>query len=236
MSLDALLAEYPGARPAAIAAAGRFSIDRTADHPGIGRAPVFGIAVAVALAESGGDPSAVNENSNGSTDRGLWQINSVHLGSNGQLRNYSPDTLFDPTVNAVAADTLSKGGTDWSPWSASSGRAAAIYRKHLADDDTLRQLFAIGATLSAADGSLDSGLSLSSPLGAVLDVGQSIAQVGGVIADVAEAVLNVGWWKRAGLVVASLALLLLAVSLLAKDALLPGGVRSVLGKVGKLPV
>jgi hypothetical protein len=36
------------------------------------------IAVAVALAESGGDPTAQHRNANGSTDYGLWQVNSVH--------------------------------------------------------------------------------------------------------------------------------------------------------------
>lgn len=35
-------------------------------------------AVAVALAESGGNATATNKNDNGSTDHGLWQINSVH--------------------------------------------------------------------------------------------------------------------------------------------------------------
>src|SRR5690606_38269312 len=36
-------------------------------------------AVAVCLAESGGRPNAINDkNTNGSIDRGLWQINSIH--------------------------------------------------------------------------------------------------------------------------------------------------------------
>lgn len=33
---------------------------------------------AIALAESGGNPSAEGHNTNGTVDRGLWQINSVH--------------------------------------------------------------------------------------------------------------------------------------------------------------
>lgn len=50
-------------------------------------------AVAVAYAESNGNPLALNRNRNGSTDKGLWQINSIHGFSN----------LKDPKVNAEAA-------------------------------------------------------------------------------------------------------------------------------------
>jgi len=66
------------------------------------------IATGVALAESGGDPGAYNKNSNGSTDRGLWQINSVHEWAD-------PDLLFDPSYNARAAFRVfdSQGWTAW---------------------------------------------------------------------------------------------------------------------------
>ena len=64
------------------------------------------IAAAVALAESGGKPDAINTNRNGSVDRGLWQINSVH----------GKQSTVDPVNNAKAAVAISKGGTDWRPW------------------------------------------------------------------------------------------------------------------------
>lgn len=69
------------------------------------------IAIAIALAESGGSVGAINTaNSNGTTDRGLWQINSVH-------RQYNPQRLLtDPTYNAKAAWEISSGGTNWFPW------------------------------------------------------------------------------------------------------------------------
>lgn len=63
-------------------------------------------AVAVALAESGGNPGAQNTNSNGTVDRGLWQINSSH----------GADSTFDPQANARAAIRLSNNGKDWSAW------------------------------------------------------------------------------------------------------------------------
>ena len=64
------------------------------------------MAAAIAQAESGGDPNAVDYDSNGSVDRGLWQINSVH----GSL------STFDVDANARAAIELSSNGTDWEPW------------------------------------------------------------------------------------------------------------------------
>jgi hypothetical protein len=78
------------------------------------------IAVAVALAESGGDSNAVNTaNANGSTDRGLWQINSVHT-------QFVVAKLLDPAYNASAAYTIS-GGYNWKPWTTyNTGRYLAF--------------------------------------------------------------------------------------------------------------
>lgn len=62
-------------------------------------------AVAVAYAESLGDPDAVGRNRNGTKDSGLWQVNSVH-GFTG---------LHDPLTNAQAAYEiwLQQGWTAW---------------------------------------------------------------------------------------------------------------------------
>lgn len=67
------------------------------------------LASAIAFAESGGVPGAILR-----TPReysvGLWQINTlVHL--------FDPNDLKDPVKNAAAAFKISKGGTDWRPWS-----------------------------------------------------------------------------------------------------------------------
>ena len=71
--------------------------------------PSLAMAIAVALAESSGDPTATDQDSNGTVDRGLWQINSVH-------RAYSPACDYDPACAARAAYAISQSGTDWSPW------------------------------------------------------------------------------------------------------------------------
>lgn len=76
-------------------------------------------AAAIAEAESSGGQTSTNVNTNGTTDYGLWQINSAHFVENPGVYNPSQLTA-DPTYNANAAIMLS-GGTkahpNWSPWS-----------------------------------------------------------------------------------------------------------------------
>lgn len=70
------------------------------------------MGVAVALAESGGKPSALNTaNRNGSRDYGLFQINSVHK---ELLAKYNWE---DPTDNArMALQIYRDAGNKWTPW------------------------------------------------------------------------------------------------------------------------
>ena len=63
-------------------------------------------AAEIAKAESIGRQYATDNNSNGTTDRGYWQINSIHGGL----------STYDAEGNARAAVQLSGNGTNWSPW------------------------------------------------------------------------------------------------------------------------
>ena len=63
-------------------------------------------AASIAMAESGGNADATSANSNGTTDRGYWQINSTH----GALSTY------DPQANAQAAVQISGNGQNFTPW------------------------------------------------------------------------------------------------------------------------
>lgn len=66
-------------------------------------------AVAIALAESGGD--AGNTSGDGGTSWGLWQIHwTVHP-------QFNKSQLLDPDYNAAAAYQLSGSGTNFYPWS-----------------------------------------------------------------------------------------------------------------------
>src|SRR3954469_24116852 len=89
------------------------------------------IAVAVALAESGGRTEAHNATPPDDS-YGLWQVNM--LGSLGPERRAAVDLvsdaeLFDPAVTARAAWSISRHGGSWRPWSTYTGGA---YRDHLA--------------------------------------------------------------------------------------------------------
>lgn len=70
------------------------------------------VGVAIALAESGGNPRAVNtKNRNGSRDYGLFQINTVH-GSLLKQGDWS-----DPVDNAkMALKVYRDSGSKWRPW------------------------------------------------------------------------------------------------------------------------
>jgi hypothetical protein len=87
-------------------------------------------AVAVALAESGGNPKAHNPRPPDDS-YGLWQINMY--GSLGPARRRQFDlrsngALYDPAVNARAAWAISGRGSSFQPWSVYTNGA---YRSHL---------------------------------------------------------------------------------------------------------
>jgi hypothetical protein len=64
------------------------------------------MAAEIAEAESGGSQYATDYNTDGTVDRGYWQVNSSH----GSL------STFDAYGNARAAVLISGDGSDWTPW------------------------------------------------------------------------------------------------------------------------
>lgn len=84
-------------------------------------------AAAVAMAESGGNPSAqaivTNPAPGNGPERsfGLWQVNTL------AHPNYDESSLLDPTYNARAALAISSNGTNWTPWSTYNSGAYKQY-------------------------------------------------------------------------------------------------------------
>lgn len=78
------------------------------------------MAIAIMKAESGGNPKALNtSNRNGTTDTGIFQINSVHSSWTKGM------DLTDPVQNAKAAFKIfSDAGGKWTPWSTFNNGAA----------------------------------------------------------------------------------------------------------------
>jgi len=75
------------------------------ESAGGSRAAAF-TAAEIAMAESSGQQYATMHNTDGSTDRGYFQINSVH----GSLSTYGA------RANARSAVLISNNGRDWTPW------------------------------------------------------------------------------------------------------------------------
>lgn len=113
------------------------------------------IAVAVALAESGGDPRAHNTTPPDNS-YGLWQINM--LGDMGPDRRKalgisSNDALFDPATNARAARMVWKS-QGWKGWTTYT---RGTYKKYLSDTGTpapesgggLNPITGIGAAINS---------------------------------------------------------------------------------------
>jgi len=86
----------------------------------------LGIAVAVALAESGGNTEATHKNNNGSTDYGLFQINSIHSAL------LAGKDWKDPNVNAQMAFKIGNG-SNWKPWATYN---SGSYLRYLARGNT----------------------------------------------------------------------------------------------------
>jgi hypothetical protein len=124
------------------------------------------VAAAVALAESGGRTDAVSKrNTDGTFDRGLWQINDVHT-------QYDRAKLVsDPAYNARAAAEVSSNWSNFTPWTTYKDKT---YRKYLGQATD-----ASSSTSSSSSTPIDlsipgTGLSIPTPgdvFGAINSVG-----------------------------------------------------------------
>lgn len=95
------------------------------------RGDALKVAVAVAVAESGGNPMAYNPETaagtkSGSGSRGLWQIyGSAHP-------QYNNNAVYDPQINASAAYSVYKAaGETFRPWSTYTNGSAQQIAKSL---------------------------------------------------------------------------------------------------------
>jgi hypothetical protein len=148
-------------------------LQRTRNHLGQSfPAETWAVASAVAQAESALCPNAEGApNRNGTVDRGLFQINSVH--------GFGADCLFDAVCNTQAAITvyhgsLAAGYDGFRPWTVYGSGA---YRAHLGDAQSaagvaLAPRFYLGAGMTRPDRGDDAfvvsprfGVSFASGLG-----------------------------------------------------------------------
>lgn len=106
----------------------------------------IGKMVCTAKYESSFYAKATNKNRNGSMDRGLFQINNLHLGKTKGCPS-SADALFDPGTNAKCALAIfkSQGINAWYG-----------YKKHKSECDRTRAPASAALTADATTSTLDS--------------------------------------------------------------------------------
>ena len=133
---------------AKVAAKAGYSFTRTVSTS-LGPQPQLVVAIAVAMAESSCNPRALNVNSGGSRDRGLWQMNSVYH------PEVSDACAFQIQCNADAAWNTSKHGTNWTPWSAYTNGSWKTYvaaaKAAISGGFTFQLISSGGGTCLAAD-------------------------------------------------------------------------------------
>lgn len=189
-------------------------------------------AVAVALAESGGDTTARGDvgiqTSTWGPSVGLWQIRSIKKES-GKGTPRDATRLIDPAFNARAAWSISAGGTSWRPWSVYTSGRYLLYRnrakKGIADSGAT----ASGTvTVDPAAPAID----LSDPLGIIPDQLQAAAGQITAIGDAFTWLSTGDHWIRIAQVVIGGAIIVVGLTL-ATRPLATTAVKTVAGPLIK---
>lgn len=188
-------------------------IARAAYNAGL-RGAALRTAIAVALAESGGDSHAHAVGANvggeeatwgnvsrspspGESSLGLWQINIgqgannydqvVSQNTRNRWRNIGPKALLAWDVNAEAMVAISRNGTNWTPWTTYT---KGTYRQYLGR---------AGTAADAVEKKASSGASVDLPytpdwvdgiVGAAGDAGEKVIDAANKVTDAASATAN----------------------------------------------
>lgn len=138
------------------------------------------VAAAIALAESSGNPAAINPTDNNGTQTswGLWQI------SNGTHSEVSP-SWSDPLTNARLAVAKWRGaGNSFAPWGTYNSGA---YRKYLPSSYVAPSSAPPGVPQTATLAGFNPG-DILDPFQAVVDIAHSLGQAITSPADIATSV------------------------------------------------
>lgn len=116
-------------------------------------ASTFATGSAIVMAESGGNALAVNNsNNNGSSDYGLWQINSVHAALLAKYNWRNPQQNTD-----MAYQIWKSAGNNWSPWATFNNGS---YKQYLTGSTSVSG-DSSGATLPDANNNNASALNIA---------------------------------------------------------------------------
>jgi hypothetical protein len=111
-----------------------------------GSAATAPVAAAIAEAESSGNATVTSSNPDGGTNVGLWQLDTLGVGS-----GYSVAQLSDPATNAAVAVNGSGNGSNWSDWETyANGAYKAFLNNGTTPDTTGLPAGTTAATLTSA--------------------------------------------------------------------------------------
>lgn len=102
-------------------------------------------ATAIAIAESQGEITASHVNSDGSTDYGLWEVNSSHFTDPGWKKEWTPPDLLLPTNNVRAAYRVYWTGGGFHAWTTYQD---GTYKQYM---DRARKAYAAAASGAKGD-------------------------------------------------------------------------------------
>lgn len=134
---DDVLAQLPGGKYEGNVTGNKKDLMKLISSKGF-KGDALRTAYAIAIAESGGRPTAHNgDASTGDNSYGLYQINMI--GSLGPARRKkfnlkTNEDLFNPSTNAGIAAHMSQRGNNWSAW---SSYKTGIYMRHLKEADAV---------------------------------------------------------------------------------------------------
>lgn len=181
------------------------------------------IAVAIALAESGGNPQAHNSRPPDNS-YGLWQINMLGALAAPRRKSFgitSNEQLYDPAINARAMMNISSNGSNFRPWTTFTSGA---YIKHIQEARASTGVVASsGAVIS------QTGLEDFIPGGSELK-----AVTGGIIA-LGSWIGNRHNWIRVGYVGLGVGMLYISAAVVSKKSV-GEAVKMVGGLKGAIPV
>jgi hypothetical protein len=187
-------------------------------------------AVAIALAESGGDPSAVSpQNSNGTYDYGLFQINSSHTDS-GLFDPLSGNTPFQTGV--LAGTAIGLGNSEgWSDPQKNADYAFQLYQGRggnftdwsTYNNGSYQQFMSRGQTAAAnPNTSVQGGASSSnSPAAGLSGAVDAVVSIAGDLFKAAAWTANPKNWGRVTIVMVGGAMVIGALIVVSKPVIEP---------------
>jgi hypothetical protein len=185
------------------------------------------MAVAVILAESGGDPDVTSANPDGGTNVGLFQLDTPH----GEGSGYSVAQLKNPQTNAVVAHAawLRDGKTFTKHWATANNGAAAA-KLAQASSGKLSATDFYDTVSPQATANLVAGI----PSGPGVDPNKAAGAAGvlGQLATLISFITTPASWGRVALVLVGGALAIAGLNAIAKPVTAP--VVSTAKKAAKL--